>query len=216
MQLSKIHYASLKARSHIEAGIVTAMYLILNKQKIKRFKEQIYCLLLSIVNMAIRNHAGGKFLHTKSQKSFDIQDYKMFIPFLDLKKLASHPFGYVVFRMRVYAGGQPLKKDDDKIQPPYINISGQKTSFDCVIYVMTWLEIIEPENIKKGRYDWDNWTQAEVDHFKVEYASQILFDEINRDRDTAISESEAIRLSKPSAILLSSYCQIDSDDFDTD
>ncbi|XP_015946355.1 uncharacterized protein LOC107471406 [Arachis duranensis] len=88
--------------------------------------------------------------------------------------------------------------------------------FDCAIYVMKCLEIIEPENIKRGRYDWDNWTQAEVDHFRVEYASQILFDEINSDRDIAIRKSEAIRLSKPSATLLSPYCQIDSNNFDTD
>ncbi|RYR75852.1 hypothetical protein Ahy_A01g000439 [Arachis hypogaea] len=72
MQLSKIHFMSLKARSHIEAEIVTAMCLILNKQKIKRFEEQIYYLSPNIVNMAIGNHAGSEFLHTKSQKPFDI------------------------------------------------------------------------------------------------------------------------------------------------
>ncbi|KAL4397287.1 hypothetical protein AHAS_Ahas01G0176800 [Arachis hypogaea] len=53
-------------------------------------------------------------------------------------------------------------------------------------------------------------TQAEVDHFRVEYASLILFDEMNRLRDRAIQESKAIRLSKPSAALLSPYCQLDS------
>ncbi|RYR78269.1 hypothetical protein Ahy_A01g003012 [Arachis hypogaea] len=63
MQMSKIHFASLKAGTHIEAE-----------------------------NMAIGNHVGGEFLHTKSQKPFHIEDYKMFILFLDLKILASHPF----------------------------------------------------------------------------------------------------------------------------
>ncbi|RYR64534.1 hypothetical protein Ahy_A03g010625 [Arachis hypogaea] len=57
---------------------------------------------------------------------------------------------------------------------------------------------------------------TEVDHFRVEYASRILFHEMNRDRDTAIRKSEAIRLSKSSAVLLSPYCQIDSDDIDND
>ncbi|RYR64048.1 hypothetical protein Ahy_A03g010198 [Arachis hypogaea] len=87
--------------------------------------------------------------------------------------------------------GAPLKKDDMKIEPPYINIVGQKTDYDCAIY-------------------------AEVDHFRVEYALQILFHEMNRDRDTAIRESEAIKLSKPSIVLLSPYCQIDSDNIDSD
>ncbi|QHO54376.1 uncharacterized protein DS421_2g56230 [Arachis hypogaea] len=46
--------------------------------------------------------------------------------------------------------GAPLKRKDQEIEPPYINISGQKTSYDCAIYVMKWLEIIQPENVKGG------------------------------------------------------------------
>ncbi|QHO58403.1 uncharacterized protein DS421_3g90270 [Arachis hypogaea] len=121
--------------------------------------------------------------------------------------------------MRVYGGGAPLKKDDKTIRLPYINISGQKTSYDCVIYVMKWLEIIQPENIKKGKYEWDNWdnwTQNEVDHYRVEYASRILFYEMNQDKAEAIRRSDAIRLSRPSSLLLSPFCQIDSNDIDTD
>ncbi|RYR13596.1 hypothetical protein Ahy_B04g070509 isoform C [Arachis hypogaea] len=113
--------------------------------------------------MAIGNHVGGDFLQPKSKKQFMVEDYPMFIPFLDLKKLASHPYGHVISRMRVYAGGRaPLKKKDCEIKPLYIDISGQKIQYDCAIYVMKWLEIIHPENIKKGKYEWDNWTQVIV------------------------------------------------------
>ncbi|RYQ92048.1 hypothetical protein Ahy_B09g098152 [Arachis hypogaea] len=56
----------------------------------------------------------------------------------------------------------------------------------------------------------------EVDHFRVEYASRILFHEMNQDKAEAIRGSNAIRLSKPSSLLLSPYCQIDSKDIDTD
>ncbi|RYR07506.1 hypothetical protein Ahy_B05g074868 [Arachis hypogaea] len=242
--LSKIHLASLAAETHIEAEIVSAMCLILNQQKIKRFQEEVYCLPPDIV-------------------PFRVEDYPMFIPFLDLKKLASHRYifapvchsqhwwlwladtrkrkfyildpyhtkspsdertalntfiGYVISRIRVYAGGAPLKtRDKDKeIEPPYINISGQKTSYDCAVYVMKWLEIIHPENIKRLKYEWDNWTQDEMDHFRVEYASRILFHKMNQDKAEAIRGSNAIRLSKPSSLLLSPYCQIDSNDIDTD
>ncbi|XP_020973270.1 uncharacterized protein LOC110269817 [Arachis ipaensis] len=112
--------------------------------------------------------------------------------------------------------GAPLKRKDQEIEPPYINISGQKTSYDCAIYVMKWLEIIQPENVKRGKYEWDNWTQEEVDHYRVGYASRILFHEMNQDKAKAIRGSDAIRLSKPSSLLLSPYCQIDSNDIDTD
>ncbi|QHO51731.1 uncharacterized protein DS421_2g33440 [Arachis hypogaea] len=94
--ISKIHFASLQADTHIEAEIVSAMCLILNQQNIKRFQEEIYFLC-----------------------------------------------------------------------------------YDRAIYVMKWLEIIQPENVKRGKYEWDNWTQDEVDHYRVEYASPILFHEMN-------------------------------------
>ncbi|KAL4270898.1 hypothetical protein AHAS_AhasUnG0045000 [Arachis hypogaea] len=63
------------------------------------------------------------------------------------------------------------EKDDHKIHTPYINISSQKTTYDCAIYVMKWLEIIQPRNVKKGKYEWDNWNPDEMDHYRVEYAS---------------------------------------------
>ncbi|XP_020966862.1 uncharacterized protein LOC110266451 [Arachis ipaensis] len=134
----------------------------------------------------------------------------MFIPFLDLKKLASHRYNESI------CWGAPLKKKDHEIHTLYINISGQKTSYDCAIYVMKWLEIIQPENVKRRKYEWDNWTQDEVDHYRVEYASWILFNEMNQDKAKAIRGSDAIRLSRPSSLLLSPYCQIDSNDIDTD
>ncbi|QHO49889.1 uncharacterized protein DS421_1g17900 [Arachis hypogaea] len=203
--LSKVHLASLAVEMHIEAEIVSAMCLILNQQKIKKFQEE---------NMAIVNHPKGVFLNAKTNRPFRVEDYPMFIPFLDLKKVASHRYGYVISRIRVYVGGPPLKTrdKDKKIEPPYLNISGQKTSYDCAIYVMKWLEIIQPENIKRLKYEWDNWTQDEVDHFRVEYAFRILFHEMNQNKAEAIRGSYAIRLSKASSLLLSPYYQIDSND----
>ncbi|RYR76930.1 hypothetical protein Ahy_A01g001439 [Arachis hypogaea] len=125
--------------------------------------------------------------------------------------------GYVFSRLITYAGGKPLEKGEKEkeIKASYVKISGQKTSYDCAIYVMKWLELIEPKNIKKGKYEWDNWPQEEVDHYRVEYASRILFSEMNKQRDRAIRESSAIRLSKPSSVLLSPFCQINSADIET-
>ncbi|RYQ83666.1 hypothetical protein Ahy_B10g102431 [Arachis hypogaea] len=54
-----------------------------------------------------------------------------------------------------------------------------------------------------------------IDHFKVEYAFLILFDEMNQLRDKAIEECEVIWLLKPSAALLSPYCTLESTDIDS-
>ncbi|RYR00649.1 hypothetical protein Ahy_B07g088778 [Arachis hypogaea] len=251
--LSKLHLASPAPKTHIEAEIVTAMCFILNQQNIQMFQEEVYCLPPNIMNMALANHPDGVFLQPKNNKPFRVEDYPMFIPFLDLQKLKSHRYifapvchshhwwlwfadtrnrkFYIVDSLHkkspsdartalntfVYMLGELLKsKDKDReIVAPYLHISGQKTSYDCAIYVMKWLEIFEPANIKRRKYEWDDWTQDEVDHFRVEYASRILFHDMNLDKDEAISGSNAIRLSRPSSLLLSPYCQIDSEDVDT-
>ncbi|RYQ82434.1 hypothetical protein Ahy_B10g101022 [Arachis hypogaea] len=268
-----------------------------------------------IVCMALSDHPNGEFVSPKTKKEFRVEAYPSFIPFIDRKKLTSHPYvsfrllnllvrlftylqnkithcscvailqifapvcyaghwwlwlintrkrkcqildplhkkaptderkainkftvyfvscdgcilsiqlgvscpfirGYVFSRLITYAGGEPLQKGEreKEIKSPYVKISGQKTSYDCAVYIMKWMEIIEPENIKKGKYQWDNWPQEEVDHYRVEYASRILFSEMNTQRDRAIRESSAIRLSKPSSILLSPFCQINSADIET-
>ncbi|QHO12417.1 uncharacterized protein DS421_15g506740 [Arachis hypogaea] len=72
--LSKIHFASLKADTHIEVEIFTAICLILNQEKIKRFQEEIYCLPPDIVDMAIENHPDGEFLQPKTKKPFRVED----------------------------------------------------------------------------------------------------------------------------------------------
>ncbi|RYR59038.1 hypothetical protein Ahy_A05g024885 isoform A [Arachis hypogaea] len=223
----RMHLASLQAKSDIESQIVSAICLILNQKNEKRFQEQIYCLPPDIVYFiscfAILAKHGtfgspkGEFISPKTKKEFRVEAYPSFIHFIDRKKLSSHPYGYVFSRLITYAGGKPLEKGEKEkeIKASYVKISGQKTSYDCAIYVMKWLELIEPKNIKKGKYEWDNWPQEEVDHYRVEYASRILFSEMNKQRDRAIRESSAIRLSKPSSVLLSPFCQINSADIET-
>ncbi|KAL4394332.1 hypothetical protein AHAS_Ahas02G0141400 [Arachis hypogaea] len=248
--LIRMHIASLQAKSDIES-----------QKNEKRFQEQIYCLPPDIVHGTFGSPKGG-FISPKTKKEFRVEAYPSFIPFIDRKKLNSHPYifapvchsrhwwlwlinrtkrkcqildplhkkapsderkdinkftGYVFSRLITYAGMEPLEKGENekKIKASYVKISGQKTNYDCAIYVVKWLELIEPENIKKGKYEWDNWPQEEVDHYRVEYAFRILFSEMNKQRDRAIRESSAIRLSKPSSVLLSPFCQINSADIET-
>ncbi|KAL4306961.1 hypothetical protein AHAS_Ahas16G0230600 [Arachis hypogaea] len=203
--LSKFHLVSLAPKSHIEAKIVTAMCFIINQQNIQRFQEEVYCLPPDIVNMALANHPDDVFLQPKNDKPF-----KIFAP-------VCHSHHYWLWiadtRKRKFYIVDPLHNKspsdartalnkfvgyvisrindmDREIVAPYLKISGQKTSYDCAI-------------------------NDEVDHFRVEYASRILFHDMNLDKDEAIRGSNAIRLSKPSSLLLSPYCQIDSQDVDT-
>ncbi|XP_020967356.1 uncharacterized protein LOC110266728 [Arachis ipaensis] len=82
----------------------------------------------------------------------------------DERKAINKFTGYVFSRLITYAGGEPLQKGEreKEIKSPYVKISGQKISYDCAVYVMKWMELIEPENIKKGKYQWNNWPQVTV------------------------------------------------------
>ncbi|QHO47520.1 uncharacterized protein DS421_6g196960 [Arachis hypogaea] len=195
--LIRMHLASLQEKSDIESQIVSAICLILNQKNEKRFQEQIYCL------PPPRYCEHGTFRSPKG--GIHIPENEKGIQGGSLPELIT------------YTGGEPLVKGENekKIKASYVKISGQKSSYDCAIYVMKWMELIEPENIKKGKYEWDNWPQEEVDHYRVEYASRILFSEMNKQRDRAIRESSAIRMSKPSSVLLSPFCQINSADIET-
>ncbi|QHO46713.1 uncharacterized protein DS421_6g189970 [Arachis hypogaea] len=231
--LMRMHLASLQAKSDIESQSMALSdhprgEFISPKTK-KEFKVEAYPSFIHFIDrkklsshpyiFAPVCHSGHWWLwliNTTKRKCQILDPLHKKAP-SDERKDINKFTGYVFSRLITYAGGKPLEKGENEkeIKASYVKISGQKTSYDCAIYVMKWLELIEPENIKKGKYEWDNWPQEEVDHYRVEYASRILFSEMNKQRNRAFRESSAIRLSKPSSVLLSPFCQINSADIET-
>ncbi|QHO18785.1 uncharacterized protein DS421_11g323490 [Arachis hypogaea] len=120
------------------------------------------------------------------------------------------------FVMRVYAGAEPLMEDALREEAEYIQLNGQRTNYDGGIFVMKWLETIDPQKIKSGkRYKYKAWTQKDIDDFRYQYGPYFMLHEMNKIRDQVISESEAIRLTKPSAFLSNPYCKYTSGDLDS-
>ncbi|QHO13593.1 uncharacterized protein DS421_15g516820 [Arachis hypogaea] len=210
--LMRMHLVSLQAKSDIESQIVSAICLILNQKNEKRFQEQIYCLPPDIVSMALSDHPKGEFISSKTKKEFRVEAYPSFIPFIDRKKLTSHPY---IFAPVCHLGHWWLWLINTTKWKCHILDPLHKKAPSDERKQVNKFTLIEPENIKKGKYEWDNWPQEEVDHYRVEYASRILFSEMNKERNRAIRESSAIRLSKPSSVLLSPFCQINSADIET-
>ncbi|RYQ95680.1 hypothetical protein Ahy_B08g091024 [Arachis hypogaea] len=64
--------------------------------------------------------------------------------------------GFMVSKIRVFAGGEPLMDKDERVEAPYVNIAAQRISYNCAIYVMKCLEIINPKKIKREKYEWKN------------------------------------------------------------
>ncbi|RYQ97578.1 hypothetical protein Ahy_B08g093659 [Arachis hypogaea] len=169
---------------------------------------------------------------TKKAYRFDIDQYAYHRRFLDKRKLASHPFymkgvwfsgfaslyslfmslsGINNFPDKGLRRGGTLMEDGEGEEAKYIALNGQRTDYDCDIYVMKWLETIDPRKIKSGkRYQYKAWTQEEIDDFRHEYGPHILLHKMNKIRDQVIRTSKAIRLSKPSAALSSLCCKFSS------
>ncbi|RYR01255.1 hypothetical protein Ahy_B06g080127 [Arachis hypogaea] len=106
LEIRRMHFESLKAESDVENLLLChicikfgflifigclAMCQILNTRKIERFQKLVYCLPLDIVNYTLSSHEGN-FLHPKTKKPFQVEDYQDYLPFLDEKKLVSHLF----------------------------------------------------------------------------------------------------------------------------
>ncbi|RYR20682.1 hypothetical protein Ahy_B03g065894 [Arachis hypogaea] len=53
--------------------------------------------VLVLLSMAVSKHPNGEFISPKTNKEFKVEDYPMFIPFIDGKKLALHR--YVSFHL---------------------------------------------------------------------------------------------------------------------
>ncbi|RYR03139.1 hypothetical protein Ahy_B06g081978 [Arachis hypogaea] len=178
-------------------------------------------------NAALASHQ-GKFIHPKTNKPFQIKDYQDYIPYLPQFAMCSiggygwwmlkrrnfmslthqtknflqktteiNKFvGFIISQMRVFFGEKPLINNDESVEAPYVNISGQRTTYQTFLFNKFYCDF------------------EQVDHFRVEYASLILFDKMNQLKDKAIQESETIRLSKSFVALLSSYNTFESADID--
>ncbi|RYR60288.1 hypothetical protein Ahy_A04g017365 [Arachis hypogaea] len=95
----------------------------------------------------------------RKKKIYVLDPYHKTCPSEPIMKLNKFVW-YVISIMRVYAGGT----SQEHFRPPYVDISGKKIHYDCVVYVMKWLEIIQPQNIKKKK---QRWTTLELNLLPV-------------------------------------------------
>ncbi|RYR76390.1 hypothetical protein Ahy_A01g000983 [Arachis hypogaea] len=183
-----------------EKEVVSAMCMVLNDRKCRRLDEEIYCLPTNIVNLMLGKH-NHKYIDPNTKASYHISEFKEYLSFLDKRKLTSHPF--VISQMRVYVGAKLLVDNEEGLEAPHISISSQRTFYDCEIYVMKWLETIDPKKIKKWKIQ------------MREYGPTIFLDKVNKLRDKVIEASNAIRIPMPSAALSNPFCKFSYEDIES-
>ncbi|MED6177840.1 hypothetical protein PIB30_101797 [Stylosanthes scabra] len=155
-----------------------------------------------------------------------------FLAYLDREKLNSHKFMFVLNSKNIsspssertelnkfasnilnqllkWAGAPSILKEGSlSLLPTYINIPQQPNDFDCAVFVMKWMEMIDP-TILAGccTYNIEQWTEKIV--------AKIILSKENSLRAEAIKEAHNMRLTRPAAALQSPYVQVETPDLPT-
>ncbi|MED6195090.1 hypothetical protein PIB30_034741 [Stylosanthes scabra] len=97
------------------------------------------------------------------------------------------------------AGGSSMfKKGTHSLLAKYINVPGQPNEHDCGVYIMKWMELIDP--IPK------------LDEFRKDIVEKIMLSESNAWRMETMRKANGIRDTRPAAVLRSPYLQVSSVD----
>ncbi|MED6195930.1 hypothetical protein PIB30_042480 [Stylosanthes scabra] len=161
-------------------------------------------------------------LDVKRRRFFVLDSKNRVSPSPDRTKI--HKFGSnIIDQLIVYAGASSLLSRDSRTKQPSmslfircVQVPIQLNDFDCGIYVMKYMELIDPKKLdEKKPYPIVNWTTKELQEFREEYIARILLSEKNLLRDEAIKAAKETVIHKPSAALQSPYVQFSTGDLKT-
>ncbi|MED6124175.1 hypothetical protein PIB30_056637 [Stylosanthes scabra] len=109
-----------------------------------------------------------------------------------------------------------LKKGSQSLLPKYINIPRQPNDFDCAVFVMKWMELIDPTILASCcTYNIEQWTEPMLEEFRKKLVVKIIMSKENSLRADAIKGAQNTRLTRPSAALRSPYVQMSTPDLPT-
>ncbi|MED6192918.1 hypothetical protein PIB30_014491 [Stylosanthes scabra] len=89
-----------------------------------------------------------------------LTNHKEFLSFIDREKIRSHRFSNILSQLLRWAGAPTiLKKGSWSLFPQYINVPQQPNEHDCAVFVMKWMELIDPTKLHGCcTYNIEQWT----------------------------------------------------------
>ncbi|MED6215047.1 hypothetical protein PIB30_109495, partial [Stylosanthes scabra] len=123
----------------------------------------------------------------------------------------------ILDQMRVRAGAETMfprmtrNMVTHSLFPKYIRVPKQPNAFDCGIYVLEYMDIVNPIHLGRKNFNVPVWAEDELQRFREDFVERILYDGDNYYRHQAIKASSATaRHPKPSTALQSPYTQMQS------
>ncbi|MED6127926.1 hypothetical protein PIB30_092709 [Stylosanthes scabra] len=113
-----------------------------------------------------------------------------------------------------------FKKGTHSLLQRYISIPGQANEYDCGVYVMKWMELIDPTvliDCSKGNkeYNIETWPKPKLEEFRKKIVAKIMLSDANAWRVETIRKANGMRNTRPVPVLLSPYVQMSSADLDS-
>ncbi|MED6152416.1 hypothetical protein PIB30_091883 [Stylosanthes scabra] len=142
--------------------------------------------------------------------------------YINGNKIKSTPFSNVLDHMQVRAGAKtPFPKMtrnvvSHSLLAKYIPILKLPNEFDCGVYVLKYMEIVNPSLLGKRNFTVPVWTEDELQQFREEFVECLLFDGDNFFRQQALKVSNPVsRHHIPFAALQSLYIRLQSADLES-
>ncbi|MED6175510.1 hypothetical protein PIB30_079031 [Stylosanthes scabra] len=210
---------------YIDIQVVSIMYHTLNMEQSEQFQKQVYyvppeILVKSASSRMLGTH-GHNWMNKKKKKPHAIGtlvNHEEYMGYLDKDKLLTHRFCNILDQMLRWAAASSMfKKGTHSLLPRYINISEQLNEYDCAVYVMKWMEFIDPTvliDCSKGNkaYNIETWTEPKLEKFRKSIVAKIMLSESNAWKMDTIRKTNGMRNTRPAPILRSPYIQVSSAD----
>ncbi|MED6167986.1 hypothetical protein PIB30_008011 [Stylosanthes scabra] len=106
-----------------------------------------------------------------------------------------------------------LKKGSWSLVPTYIIVPQQPNDYDCAVFVMKWMELIDPTKLHGCcTYNIEEWTDPMLNEFRKKIVAKTILSKENTMRADAIRAAQEMRRIKPSAALCSPFLQLSTPD----
>ncbi|MED6207379.1 hypothetical protein PIB30_035285 [Stylosanthes scabra] len=216
LEALRYQFKSMAPTKHIDIQIVSIMCHLQNRTPGERYQNLIYCVPPEILQRMFEKYE-HQWLDAK-KKPHDIRkllNIKEFLSYLDKDRLQSHRFSNILDQLLRWAGKPSMfKKGQNSLLPMYINIPQQPNDYDCAVFVMKWMEQLDPTILKECHdgtrsHNIQPWTAAELEKLRGKIVSDILLSLENLMGMDVITEVNEIHLIRPAAALRSPFTQLD-------
>ncbi|MED6136279.1 hypothetical protein PIB30_054613 [Stylosanthes scabra] len=152
LEAMRYQFMSMVPKTYIDIGIINLMCHVLNKQAGERFEKLIYCVppeILLFAPVLYSQHWWLYVLDVDQRNIFVIDSMKSKSPTPERTKMNKFVLGFgssnILDQMLAWAGNPSIfNKGENALEPMYIDIPQQPNQYDCGVYVMKWMELLDP------------------------------------------------------------------------